>query len=106
MWLANGEITPPSLREEVVVISYITNRKVSSMDSIELDYEPSILDCNMFCVYIGDLVKEISTGKIWTVDDIGKDFIIGKIGETTNYMTQSKFLWVATPKMPIGKGWK
>lgn len=106
MWLANGEITPPSLREEVVVISYITNRKVSSMDSIELDYEPSILDCNMFCVYIGDLVKEISTGKIWTVDDIGRDFIIGKIGETTNYMTQSKFLWVATPKMPIGKGWK
>lgn len=106
MWLANGEITPPSLREGVVVISYITNREVSSMDSIELDYEPSILDCNMFCVYIGDLVKEISTGKIWTVDDIGRDFIIGKIGETTNYMTQSKFLWVATPKMPIGKGWK
>ena len=72
----------------------------------ESDYEPSILDCNMFCVYIGDLVKEISTGKIWTVDDIGKDFIVGKIGEQTNYMSQSKFLWVATPKMPIGKGWK
>ena len=76
------------------------------MDSIELDYEPSILDCNMFCVYIGDLVKEISTDKIWTVDDIGRDFIVGKIGEQTNYMSQSKFLWVASPKMPIGKGWK
>ena len=72
----------------------------------ESDYEPSILDCNMFCVYIGDLVKEISTGKIWTVDDIGKDFIVGKIGEQTNYMSQSKFLWVTSPKMPIGKGWK
>ena len=72
----------------------------------ESDYEPSILDCNMFCVYIGDLVKEISTGKIWTVDDIGKDFIVGKIGEQTNYMSQSKFIWVTSPKMPIGKGWK
>ena len=72
----------------------------------ESDYEPSILDCNMFCVYIGDLVKEISTDKIWTVDDIGKDFIVGKIGEQTNYMSQSKFLWVTSPKMPIGKGWK
>jgi hypothetical protein len=88
------------------VISYITNRKVSVMDSIDLDYEPSILDCNMFCVYIGDLVKEISTGKIWTVDDIGRDFIVGKIGETTKHMTQSKFLWVTSPKLPIGKGWK
>jgi hypothetical protein len=101
-----GEITPPSLREEVVVISYILNRKVSVMDSIDLDYEPSILDCNMFCVYIGDLVKEISTGKIWTVDDIGRDFIIARIGDMTSYMSQSKFIWVASPTLPIGKGWK
>jgi hypothetical protein len=86
--------------------SYTSNRKVSVMSNIDLDYEPSILDCNMFCVYIGDLVKEISTGRIWTVDDIGRDFIIGKNGEVTNYMTQSKFLWVRSPKMPIGKGWK
>jgi hypothetical protein len=86
--------------------SYTSNRKVSIMEDTELDYEPSILDCNMFCVYIGDLVKEISTGKIWTVDDIGRDFIIGKIGDTTQYMTQSKFLWVTSPKLPIGKGWK
>lgn len=69
-------------------------------------YEPSVQDCNMFSVYLGDLVKEISTGKIWVVDDIGKNFIIGRIGETTNYMSTSKFLWVATPSMPIGKGWK
>jgi hypothetical protein len=76
------------------------------MENIELDYEPSITDCNMFSVYIGDLVKEIETGKIWIVDDIGKNFIIGKIGEQTNYMSTSKFLWVASPKLPIGKGWK
>jgi hypothetical protein len=106
VWLATGEVIPPYPYGEVVMTSYTLNRKVSVMSNIDLDYEPSILDCNMFCVYIGDLVKEISTGKIWTVDDIGRDFIIGKIGETTNYMTQSKFLWVATPKMPIGKGWK
>jgi hypothetical protein len=84
------------------------------MQDQELDYEPCIVDCNMFTVYIGDLVKEISTGKIWTVDDIhfgngsrfSPNFIIGKIGEETNYMSQSKFLWVASPKLPIGKGWK
>jgi hypothetical protein len=77
------------------------------MQDIELELdEPCILDCNMFTVYIGDLVKEISTGKIWIVDDIGRGFIIGKIGEVTNYMSQSKFIWVATPSMPIGKGWK
>ena len=84
----------------------LCGRKVKQVDNVELDYEPSITDCNMFCVYIGDLVKEISTGKIWTVDDIGRDFIIGKIGDETNYMSQSKFLWVRSPKMPIGKGWK
>ena len=69
-------------------------------------YEPSIQDFNMFSVYIGDLVKEISTDRIWVVDDIGPDFIIGKIGDTTNYMSRSKFIWVTSPKMPIGKGWK
>ena len=112
--VSKGEITPPSLREGVVVISYLINRKVSVMQDIELELdEPCIEDCNMFTVYIGDLVKEISTGKIWTVDDIhvgsgrfSPSFIIGKIGETTTYMSQGKFLWVATPKMPIGKGWK
>ena len=36
-------------------------------------YEPSIQDFNMFSVYIGDLVKEISTDRIWVVDDIGPD---------------------------------
>ena len=76
------------------------------MENTELDYEPSIQDCNMFSVYIGDLVKEISTDRIWIVDDIGPNFIIGKIGDTTNYMSTSKFLWVASPKLPIGKGWK
>jgi hypothetical protein len=76
------------------------------MQDQELDYEPSIQDFNMFSVYIGDLVKEIATDKIWVVDDIGKNFIIGKIGETTNYMSRSKFIWVASPKLPIGKGWK
>jgi hypothetical protein len=81
-------------------------RKVKQVNETELDYEPSITDCNMFSVYIGDLVKEIETGKIWIVDDIGKNFIIGKIGEQTNYMSTSKFLWVASPKLPIGKGWK
>ena len=67
-------------------------------DNIEPEaYEPSILDFTMFTVCIGDLVKEISTGKIWIVDEIGKNFIIGKIGDTTNYMSRSKFMWVATP---------
>lgn len=61
------------------------------------EYEPSILDFSMFTVCIGDLVKEISTGKIWIVDEIGKNYIVGKIGDTTNYMSRSKFLWVATP---------
>lgn len=74
------------------------NKKGKHMQDIELElYEPSIQDFNMFSVYIGDLVKEISTGKIWIVDDIGKNFIIGKIGETTSYMSRSKFIWVASP---------
>ena len=75
-------------------------------DVFFFDYEPSITDRNMFCVYIGDLVKEVRTGKIWTVDHIGKDFIIGKIGEREEMMSPKEFLWVATPSMPIGKGWK
>lgn len=90
--------------EAVVVIS--SRQKGKAMQNMDLElYEPTILDCNMFVVYIGDLVKEIRTGKIWTVDAIGKDYIIGKIGEETYYMTQSKFIWVASPAMPIGKGW-
>jgi hypothetical protein len=76
------------------------------MENVELDYEPSIQDCNMFSVYIGDLVKEIDTGRIWTVDDIGKDGISATIGETYTWMSPRKFVWVASPKMPIGKGWK
>lgn len=75
------------------------------MNELDLDYEPSIQDFNMFSVYIGDLVKEIATDKIWVVDDIGKDFIIGRIGDMTNYMSRTKFVWVATPSQSIGKGW-
>ena len=73
------------------------------MQDIELElYEPSIQDFNMFSVYIGDLVKEIATDKIWIVNDIGNDFIIGKIGDTTTYMSRTKFLWVASPSLSSG----
>ena len=130
MWLANGEITPPSLREEVVVISYITNRKVSVMSKItpeeaaqilegwhsvaesaghscdDYDYEPSIEDARMLQVYTGDLVKELETGKIWTVDEIHQNKITARSGDTIRTMHPDSFVWVASPKMPIGKGWK
>ena len=70
------------------------------------DYEPTIEDARMLQVYIGDLVKELETGRIWTVDEIHHNRITAKNGETVRTMHPDSFVWVASPKMPIGKGWK
>jgi hypothetical protein len=70
------------------------------------DYEPTIEDARMLQVYTGDLVKELETGRIWTVDEISNKFIMARSGETVRKMHPDSFVWVASPKMPIGKGWK
>lgn len=70
------------------------------------DYEPTIEDARMIQVYIGDLVKELKTGTIWTVEEIYNRYIMARSGETVKSLHPKWFVWVASPKMPIGKGWR
>ena len=63
----------------------------------EVEYEPSIMDANMFTVYIGDLIKEISSNKVGIVDEIGKDGIVARIGDMQSWMSSGKFLWLQSP---------
>lgn len=67
---------------------------IMSKDVEQYDYEPSILDANMFTVYEGDLIKEISSSKVYVVDQIGKDGIVARIGDMQSWMSCSKFLWI------------
>lgn len=83
-----------------------TRAALSDKYNSEYDYEPTIEDARMLQVYIGDLVKELETGKIWTVDDIHYNRITARSGDTIRTMHPNSFVWVASPKMPIGKGWK
>jgi hypothetical protein len=131
VWLATGEVIPPYPYGEVVMTSYTSNRKVSVMSKVtpeeaaqilegwhsvaeslghqcddSYDYEPTIEDAGMLQVYIGDLVKEVYTSKIWTVDEIRHNSVIARSGDTSKVLYPKNFVWVATPKMPIGKGWK